>query len=275
MFSTTIAFRQCRDLAAGRHLPADGRILYSTLLPHTALLPAPNSPLSCDQQQLHEGTYHKILAEGILALLVPAEDLRNPCLKSLLTAILADMILDGVVSKKLCDGAFVYDMIQRAANSARGTSKPWAVETPSHPPKTDRLAHFGLLAPRSPIANHNATDIFWSIFGYLMLITTYLQSCFNSWIWATKLPKRPSSKNNTIHNPPRTDVLDDPINRIQHEEVTTSHLPIMSYHMWAMAATMVNFPERMPWATGFAKLLRHYLLQQLGGYDGYLDRYAI
>jgi len=274
---TTIAFRQCRDLAASRHLPTDDRILYSALLPHTALLPAPSGLLSCDQQQLHETTYRKLLAEGILALLVPAEDLRNPCLRVLLNEILADMILDGLVSKKLCDGAFIYDMIQRVADSARGTSKPWALEMPPQPAKVDRLAHFGLLSQRSPGARHEMTNTLWTIAGYLILIITYLQTCFTSWIWTTKLPSRSLSKEGANHDPHRPDVLDDLIGRTQHEKGNTitrhdSKLPIISYHTWSMAATIVNLPDRMPWFTGFAKLLRHFLLQHLGMYDSYLDR---
>ena len=278
MSNTTIAFRQCRDLAASRHLPADDRILYSTLLPHTALLPTPTDPSSCHQQQLHESTYRKLLAEGILALLVPAEDLRNPCLKSLLTEILADMILGGLLSKKLCDGTFIYDMLQRAADSARGTSKPWAaMETPSQPAKIDRLAQFGLLSPKLPTGNHEITNVFWSMVGYLILIATYLQTCFNSWMWTTKLPARSLKKDSTIHDAPRPDTFVDLVSGIQHEVVTAipkpvAHLPMISYRLWTMAATMVNLPERMPWLIGIAKLTRHFLLQHFGDYDGYLDR---
>ena len=278
MYSTIIAFRQCRDLAASRHLPADDRILYSTLLPHTALLPTPTDSSSCDQQQMHESTYRRLLAEGILALLVPAEDLRNTCLKSLLTEILADMILGGLLSKKLCDGTFIYDMVQRAADSARGASKPWAaMETPSQPAKIDRLAHFGLLSPRSPTAPHEITNVFWSIVGYLILTAKYLQTCFNSWMWTTKLPTRSSSRDSTIHDAPRPDTFVDLVSGIQHEEVTTIpkpavHLPMISYHLWTMAATIVDLAVRMPWLIGIARLTRHFLLQHFGDYDGYLDR---
>jgi hypothetical protein len=72
-------------------------------------------------------------------------------------------------------------------------------------------------------------------------------------------------------------MLDELASRTQHDEVTPTskhavNLPMISYHLWTMAATIVNLTERMPWLVGISKLTRHFLLQHFGDYDGYFDR---
>lgn len=75
-------------------LISDPRTIYHTLHPHPALSPVPTDmiPASVVEQRESESAWRQLLVHGVLALLLPTEDLENGCLRALVAEIFAEMI---------------------------------------------------------------------------------------------------------------------------------------------------------------------------------------
>ena len=72
--------------------------VYHALNPHPALspIPNPNDPDACAEQSANETLYFQLLVQGVLAVLLPTEDLENDCLRTLVGDGIADLVEDGV-----------------------------------------------------------------------------------------------------------------------------------------------------------------------------------
>src|SRR5216117_635801 len=70
-------------------LASDPRETYHSLHPHPALSPVPISlsPDAATEQQKNEAAYRRLLVQGVLAVLLPTEDLENGCLRTLVREI--------------------------------------------------------------------------------------------------------------------------------------------------------------------------------------------
>ena len=80
------------------------REIYHTLVPHPALTPVPREtdPSTILEQARNEESWRQLLVQGVLAVLLPTEDLENGCLRALVAEIFSDMILGNGVSGKAC-----------------------------------------------------------------------------------------------------------------------------------------------------------------------------
>lgn len=97
------------------------------LNPHPALAPVPpddgggggGASASEAEQRENEAAWRQLLVQGVLAVLLPTEDLENACLRSLVTEIFAEMILGGAVSDRMCQPWFIWESIAKAADVVR------------------------------------------------------------------------------------------------------------------------------------------------------------
>ncbi|KAI5304329.1 hypothetical protein KEM56_006621 [Ascosphaera pollenicola] len=140
--------------------------VYHTLNPHPAFNPVPDpaTPSSMTSQSETETIYRQLMAQGVLAVLLPTEDLENVCLQTILGDIMADLILGEVVSKKVCENYSIWEYLTKIfilireklgndqiskANRSRGGASFTAATTgtaaESNSQKS-RLEKFGLLA---------------------------------------------------------------------------------------------------------------------------------
>lgn len=264
------------------------RIFYSTCRPHPALLPVPNSDASTAEQACNDSLYRQLLADGMLALLLPYDDLRNPCLRSMVGEVLGDMILGGFISGKLCDSIFIYDMIARVALSAGSKRKPWAVEPQprdQQADRVDRLIRLGLLSPPEAIekehstSKHEANEFVAIALQYCLMFWNILQMLFSIVTSLSALPQREPSTSN--HDPDVQQQHTADISATPKAIPTTSsisdgtiHRPIIAYHFWSAAGGLLDLQTRMPWLVGTVALLQHVLLTgpgKLGSTNSHLD----
>lgn len=264
-------------------MPTEMRLLYTTMRPHPALSPLPISsdPATLAQQHQHENVYRQLLAQGILTLLLPTDDLRNDCLRSMMTEVLGDIILGDFVSSKLCDAVFLFDMVRRIAESSSKTRKPWAIDRQINVAKANRLEHFGLLAQESTTTRHiQFDDLLQTIVTIGLLAFAWLRHGLNFFIWTTGLPKRRSGPASNIEEHNKSHYLESGESQREALNSSTEFLrtsPVMEYQLWRLLGNLVDLASRMPWLVGVAALLKHQFLYgpgRTGSIDGYFDRYV-
>lgn len=240
--------------------PAAPRPAFAALRPHPALS-GPDA----------EAAYRSLLAQALLAALLPPGDAQNPALSALASDLLADMLLGGLVAARVAEPMFVWDLLRSAAEAARRqrAGTVWAVDeraaAPTPPPtRKRRLDAYGLVEaaadgdagtdrPRARIRRVVATaqQLLAPLLAAALVVVTFVRHVAQLWSLAAKLsPREPPTTG------PRHGVLELPV--------------------WRTLAALLCLEQRMPWAAGLAALAGHAAVQSgVGAWDGRLDRYVL
>lgn len=278
------AYRIAREGSHSLSLPISGHEIYHTLNQHPALspVPDPSAPQTSGEQGSNETTYQYLLAQSVLAVLLPTEDLENTSLRTLVSDILADRILENEVAKKLCHGPFLWEMTSRLISLVKGreaiASKPRAAES-IHP---NRLERFGLLPAKEEPLNHdspakNQSHIalwMWRILQAFYLGYVTCRFVIRELLLVTPLvPSNPSSElsESPIYVAP-VERLDQPSPSVRKGDPKK---PVLKYKIFSMIAQLVNTPQRMPWLQALLSLFQHLALfgpGKVGETDNIIDR---
>lgn len=110
-----VAYRIASETSAAGPNTVQFRTIYHTLNPHPAFdpVPDPTIPSSVSSQKETENVYRQLMSQGVLAVLLPTEDLENVYLRTILGDIIADLILGDVVSKKVCENYSIWEYLTK------------------------------------------------------------------------------------------------------------------------------------------------------------------
>ncbi|OQE47422.1 hypothetical protein PENCOP_c001G08897 [Penicillium coprophilum] len=270
-----LSYRQARQQSHLSGLPTSYRVLYHELNPNPSLSPVPDpgDPDTIAEQSENEAVYRRLLANGILAVLLPTEDLENRSLRALVVDVIADLILGNQVSGRACEGWFIWENIGKLAAQVGRRQTQDETKSASGSP-INRLEKFGLLSTDDelpdPSASFSATWI-WSL-----LQGIYLGYVFLRFI-ATGLFRVASSPGSSSHGVGASLAL--PINQKRDEMESTdgtSKRPVLDYRMYSMVSQIMGIPSRMPWLSGLLALFQHLILAgpgRVGATNGILDRF--
>lgn len=270
---------------------SDPHIIYHTLYPHPALSPVPIDavPSTYVEQRESESAWRQLIIQGVLAVLLPADDLKNGCLRSLVAEIFAEMILGNGISGKACEGWLLWEAIGKIADIFQ-TDHVQEEDSSSDDRNADelsRLERFGLLPSQAEeqsgsIAHEHHhksiltsfSSLFWTVIQYAFLACTALRAVILTIATSSSLPSRslasgpiPIEEDHQSHLP-------------QGESQASIHLlaakrPIVSMKLWSCAARFVELDIRMPWLTGLISVMYYGALLgpgRVGDTDGVLDR---
>jgi hypothetical protein len=248
-------------------------------------VPTDRVPSTFVEQRESESAWRQLLIQGVLAVLLPADDLGNGCLRSLVAEIFAEMILGNGISGKACEGWLLWEGIAKIADGLQsdGADKEdCQSDDAASDHERSRLERFGLLASSSeehgmsPAAgDYNRTTIpmhvsalFWTVMQYAFLACTALRAVFVTATTASSLPSRC-----IVSQPFTNDELptDPPASSPSLERKR----PIVSMKLWSCAARFVELDMRMPWLAGVISMLHYGALVgpgRVGATDGVLDR---
>ncbi|KAJ5163451.1 PX-associated sorting nexin 13 [Penicillium coprophilum] len=270
-----LSYRQARQQSHLSGLSTSYRVLYHELNPNPSLSPVPDpgDPDTIAEQSENEAVYRRLLANGILAVLLPTEDLENRSLRALVVDVIADLILGNQVSGRACEGWFIWENIGKLAAQVKRRQTRDETKSASGSP-TNRLEKFGLLSTEDelpdPSASFSATWI-WSLLQGIYLGYVVLRFI------ATGLFRVASSPGPSSHGVGVSLAL--PINQKRDEMESTdgtSRRPILDYRMYSMVSEIMGIPWRMPWLSGLLALFQHLILAgpgRVGATNGILDRF--
>lgn len=251
--------------------------VYHALIPHPALSPVPDPdvPSTIDEQSGNEAAYRQLLAQGILAVLLPAEDLVNPCLRTLLADVMGEMILGNGVGGKACEGWLIWEGITKVVMNVKARVTPKESRGETVLDKRSRLEKFGLLSEKDEVSQQQTdrsrspvmSQVFWRFLQYGYLIFTIIRFIAVGFVTASSSPSR---------SPPTSSGANqDVIPTKERAKARGCKRPVLTYKMFSLISLMLGLSERMPWLCGSFSLIQYHLIYsafKVGATDGLLDK---
>ncbi|KUI65058.1 PXA domain protein 1 [Cytospora mali] len=264
------AYRASRKRIVRPPIEVDPREIYHSLCPLPYLSPIPKleKPGTIAEQADNETAYRQLLVQGVLAVLLPTEDLENECLTSLVGQIFSEIIIGGVVAKKISEPWMIWtglttlaDVVRRGKANTSGSRST-----------------VNSAAGRGP-KGFSIQGLFWSIVHYLFVSTAILRVLVSTLANCRTLPSRgqttPASKDDLIrHNDELQAANTSPPYSVElPEEVTKT--PIMAFGIWSTISKLLEMDRRMPWLCGSLSMAQWLAIAgpgRVAGYDGVIDR---
>ncbi|KAF7180738.1 hypothetical protein CNMCM7691_010029 [Aspergillus felis] len=272
-----ISYRLARDESTLSGLSPSVRETYHALHPHPSLspIPDPSDTQTILKQRENEAIYRQLLVHGMLAVLLPTEDLENVPLRTITGDILADLILGNAVSEKMCQGWFLWETTTKLLSTAERLDEREEDTADNH--QQDRLHKFGLLdINEGSKFDHSSSQIrsfgpawLWNILQYLYLTYIALQFIVIGLFRAITNAKANISSAATTPGNFESE-------KLAPMSGTSTKRPILNYRIYRMASQMLDIPRRMPWLAGFLSLFQYWSLAgpgKLGETGSVLDRF--
>ncbi|EFY85294.1 PXA domain protein [Metarhizium acridum CQMa 102] len=235
----------------------NGREAYHALWPLPLLSPVPISgdPITTSKQLRNEAAYRQLLVQAVLTVLLPTEDLENPCLTALVEQIFSELIIGNAIANKAVQPWLLFEaicIVERVlAEKRQGSNglKTSGVET-------------HLRSPRS----WSVQGFFVSIIQFALISMSAIRFAFNLITMSSSLPpRRPMVSDKKLA--PEVSVTDN--------QSTPPKVPVLSFSAWSCLGNVIELQSRMPWLGGFLSLLQLEVTHgpgRVAGLDGVLDR---
>ncbi|GAB0134837.1 hypothetical protein EsDP_00003192 [Epichloe bromicola] len=244
-------------------VPVNGREAYHALwpLPLLSPVPIPGDPVSTARQLKNEAAYRQLLVQAILTVLLPTEDLENPCLAALVGQILSELIIGNVIANKAAQPWLLYEaicIVVRVVTEKRGsnTQTKSSQMSKSHP---------------SNSKNWTVHGFFVSIIQFVMLFISTVRFTFNLVMMSSSLPSRAAgSRERTM-----TKTAPTKDHASKDGGSTIEKVPVLSFSAWRLLGNVIELRTRMPWLNGLLSLVQLGAIHgpgRIAKLDGVLDR---
>ncbi|KAL4793584.1 PXA domain-containing protein [Aspergillus venezuelensis] len=256
----------------------EAHIIYHALNPHPGLSPCPDSfdPKSVSQQQDNEAIYRRLLVNGVLAVLLPTEDLENASLRTLLSDIVADLILGNEVGGRVCEGWFLWESTTKLLDALSRNSaghEDDATDTKSTRP--DRLHQYGLLSNTNSQSEQLASTAQSQNLGWIWCILQYAFLAYMTLRFVVVgLFRNASTAPGILSSRPGSlgTFVDEP----SAKPGAVKKRPVLDYRLFGMLSQLLDIPRRMPWLGGLLALVQYLILAgpgRVGDSGSILDRF--
>ncbi|RYP64055.1 hypothetical protein DL770_009264 [Monosporascus sp. CRB-9-2] len=271
------AYRAAKSSAVRPPIEANPHDVYHSLFPLPALspVPRPDDPKSIRAQAENERTYRQLLAQGLLAILLPTEDLENPCLTALVGEILSELAIGNLIANKISEPWLIWEgliILTRLAHKG-GAVEPSSLPTPrmDSPPGPGRNSVSQASARRSWSLHH----LFWSIVQWGFLAVHSIRFIIGAVMLSRSLPPRSKS---VVHHMgwndhSHTEKSYDPPTSLETQRAPVK-IPIAEFYIWSCVANLLELDVRMPWLTGALSMGQWAAMRgpgRLAGLNGGLD----
>lgn len=244
------------------------------------------------EQEENEIAWSQLLVSRVLPLVLPPEDLQNPCLHVLVSEIFSEMIVHRVLCQRVSEPWLLWEGLTKAIYAVRPGLIPRAPESPKTSSPIGRLEQFGLLSSkeaagvdgqRSARAGRfdSIVGAFWMALQFSTTLWLFLRSLMLALMHASSLPARSSHARGgrTSDKPPvsAVDLPDGGPGPRVHDTRDESERkrPVVKMRAWTCISRLAALDQRIPWLCGMLSLLQWVSLKGPGEVcrtDGPLDR---
>jgi hypothetical protein len=269
------AYRAAQKAIARPPTEIDPREVYHSLCPLPLMSPVPNpaDPETIARQLENEAAYRELLVQGVLSLLLPTEDIANPCLTSLVGQIFSELIIGNVIANKASQPWLIWEGLSilargRQQSDGSNTAKQKSVSF------QDRVQLKGTATKEA--RGWSVQRIFFLIIHWAFLLFTCIKIIFDAIAMVPYLPTRTKQDMKgdddvTGHN----DGLRTPNPTVSVENPAPVKVPVALFKAWPCIANLAEVDVRMPWLSSGLSLLQLAALRGPGGIagrDGVVDR---
>lgn len=233
-------------------------------LPYLSPIPKLGNPGATSKQAENEVAYRQLLVQGVLAVLLPTEDLENECLTSLVGQILSELIIGGVVVKKASEPWMIWAGLTILADVlGRKLNEPRALDR-----RRKRALGHGA-------TGFSVSGLLWSLVHYVFAFTTMIRLLIMTVVRSRSLPRRHQvllTKNDASHFDTDFGASD---NGHVHLPANASKTPILAFEIWPTISNLIGLDRRMPWLLGGLSMVQWLAIAGPGsvaGFNGIVDR---
>ncbi|TWU73634.1 Protein mss51, mitochondrial [Metarhizium rileyi] len=242
----------------------DGREAYHALwpLPLLSPVPIPGDPITTPKQLGNEAAYRQLLVQAVLTVLLPTEDLENPCLTALVGQIFSELVIGNAIANKAVQPWMLFEaicIIERVLAEKRRESDAL---------KASSGAKVPLKGPRS----WSAQGFFVSIVQFVFLSISMIRFAFTLITMSFSLPSR-GTEATGMKTAPEASFVGE--NAPRDTRLPPAKVPVLLFNAWSCLGNMIELHTRMPWFGGFLSLLQLGVVHgpgRVAGLDGVLDR---
>ncbi|RYP79112.1 hypothetical protein DL771_000090 [Monosporascus sp. 5C6A] len=271
------AYRAAKNSAVRPPIEANPHDVYHSLFPLPALspVPRPDDSKSILAQAENERTYRQLLAQGLLAILLPTEDLENSCLTALVGEILSELVIGNLIANRISEPWLIWEgliIITRLAHKG-GAVEPSRLPTPrmDSPPGPGRNS----VSQPSIRRSWSLHRLFWAIVQWGFLAVHSIRFIIGAAMLSRSLPPRSKSgahhMGSTDHS--HTKESCDPPTSLETQRGPVK-VPIAEFYIWSCVANLLELDVRMPWLTGALSMGQWAAMKgpgKLAGLNGGLD----
>lgn len=283
-FDLFVAHRAAHQVNYPSPFESNTRQIYHSLCPFPALSPVPDekTQLAVQLQIENEAAYRQLLVEGVLAVLLPTEDLENDCLKALVGQIFSEMIIGGVIGGKASEPWLLWEAITKIAEVIKAKLPNSKAQVRLDGSNLDVMSPTPLgIAARGTKTWRIGRSIqksFWLVLQIIFLgftairfiiITMATSSSLPSRIAPTRMMTGLAIPKNDSKPPKDTNIKSLP------EDRQTSKQPILKMKIWSCASSLLDLDSRMPWLAAAISIFQWGAmtgLGEIGKTDGMIDK---
>jgi len=262
----------------------DPRQIYHTLWPLPALSPVPeNGGPNIQQQMENEAAYRQLLVQGVLAVLLPTEDLENDCLTALVGQIFSEMILGGGIGGKASEPWMIWEGITKISEVLQAQLPKSKAQVRVERSNSDVLNS----TPRNLTGRNTKgwrfkrllQKPFWLVLQYCFVAFSAVRFFVITFATSFSPPSRIPSTMEVTGSTSSKDHMERPklanTGDILVGRTDQTKQPIMKMKIWSCAANLLDLDVRMPWLSATFCMLQHVALTgpgKLGNTDGMIDK---
>lgn len=255
-------------------IEVDPREVYHALCPLPSLspIPRPEDPETVTKQKENEAMYRQLLVEGVLAILLPTEDLENGCLTSLVGQIFSELIIGNALANKLSQPWLIYEcviiltrVLDRRASEPIEEGVAEAMQADSTVP---------IVKPGR--RGWSVQGMFWSLVHWAFLAFATIRLLVTTLAMSSSLP--PRTEEASIETPEVTDqMLESKTSNApaSSDEPQPVKAPIIVFKLWTCISDLIELDARMPWLSGMLSMLQLIAMKgpgRVAGLNGPMDR---
>lgn len=261
-------YRSAHPNQTAQLVQVNGREAYHSLwpLPPLSPVPIPGDPITTARQLKNESAYRQLLVEAVLTILLPTEDLENPCLTALVGQIFSELIIGNVIANKAVQPWLLFEAI---CIVGRVLEEKKLASNRSNAPSS------GGKAQLKGSRRWSVQDFFVSIIQFALVFISTVRFAFSLITMPSSLPRRATRVDDFVLAPKHTAAGETASSQDSSSHARRAKVPVLSFNAWSCLGNVIELRSRMPWLGGFLSLLHLGATNgpgRIGKIDGVVDR---
>lgn len=188
----------------------------------------------------------------MLSILLPTEELQNPCETALVSQILSELIIGNLLINKASQPWLLYESIctvSRVLRERRTGQTQRVVSGASEPTEDMNESYWSI------------KRVLFAMLHFGIVIMSGIRLLVETAVWSSKLPSRLVS-----------------ITTSKSHDQEPTKIAVLDFKLWTCIGNLVQMSSRMPWLGGFLSLLQYQAVHgpgRIAGLDSRLDRYVL